>query len=153
MRHFILCALGVDVCDGEFLVLFQMCLQLLGCLDVDCPPLAVICKRRPVNHSEQTDSLQLRDNPLPLPLCLPRQPRRTLRRNRFWLWFVLIKRSFSRIAFQNFQGCRFWRSSSNRHHPQLLSKGTCEFREILRETDRKSTRLNSSHVRISYAVF
>src|SRR5690554_7734705 len=35
----------------------------------------------------------------------------------------------------------------------LMKKDILRYRAIIKELDRKSTRLNSSHVRISYAVF
>src|SRR5205809_6044792 len=45
---------------------------------------------------------------------------------------------------------RLWRSSSG-HGPPSTKGGSCP--DELRQRDRKSTRLNSSHGYISYAVF
>src|SRR5690606_41852622 len=42
-----------------------------------------------------------------------------------------------------------WRA----HYAQLLRRYRTEFPAAIRSADRKSTRLNSSHVKISYAVF
>src|SRR5690606_40872180 len=45
------------------------------------------------------------------------------------------------------------RQDRRQHQPQRRCNGVLETRRIPERTDRKSTRLNSSHVKISYAVF
>src|SRR5690606_40211887 len=45
------------------------------------------------------------------------------------------------------------RSAARRHHPHRCPPGAATSRPRCARADRKSTRLNSSHVKISYAVF
>src|SRR2546428_3574694 len=45
------------------------------------------------------------------------------------------------------------RTAFQRMYDMILSKGTREYYEYKKKIDRKSTRLNSSHDQISYAVF
>src|SRR4051812_49944700 len=65
-----------------------------------------------------------------------------------------------------FQECRGHRASSNcpdgpnrcptsdsTHSSRARSRGECVLSEVGHRLDRKSTRLNSSHMSISYAVF
>src|SRR3712207_928749 len=71
---------------------------------------------------------------------------------RTWASALLIVQPETVLRWHR-QGCRlFWRrTSAPRSRPSPLATGTIEL--IKQMADRKSTRLNSSHANISYAVF
>src|SRR3712207_8498331 len=69
---------------------------------------------------------------------------------RIWLISACCTEAFTRTSFSTFE-----LSSSRKFFVVLPSTGTDCFIVLypMNETDRKSTRLNSSHANISYAVF
>src|SRR6266513_5431391 len=69
-----------------------------------------------------------------------------LNMNRFFFFFLMIRRPPRSTLFPYTTLFRSWRHRSCRSRPQ-------ECRAVQMSRDRKSTRLNSSHVSISYAVF
>src|SRR6266576_612027 len=64
-----------------------------------------------------------------------------------WTLLAAIAASTSRIELGPLVAC------TNFHNPAMLAKQAATIDELSGGRDRKSTRLNSSHVEISYAVF
>src|SRR5690554_7667310 len=67
------------------------------------------------------------------------------------VWYS-SKRSSCLFLFNKKQSVGYLNTTKNKH-PSFLFFQPAEFIEKIAKIDRKSTRLNSSHVRISYAVF
>src|SRR5690606_41490308 len=88
-----------------------------------------------------------------LPLCplysffptTRRPPRSTL------FPYTTLFRSFQRLILGDFNGFQDAVTSQAAHFHEV--RGGDEVRHVFYGVDRKSTRLNSSHVKISYAVF
>src|SRR5690625_7276566 len=82
-------------------------------------------------------------SPLPLLMCL----------SSLFIFFLLMIRPPPRSTL--FPYTTLFRSEDDMDHAPILARGRVRARSpaVSRRGDRKSTRLNSSHVAISYAVF